>query len=331
MTTSLLMALAGAVVIFVGTMLLMPKSVGRNVVQRRRGLLTDLERGRQETLSAAVESMNSLQAHDYTLRDALEDLSPLGQTIVRLPFMLYFYRMIVQSGLQKEAGITAFGILVITIVITFVLIHLFGILTIPFGIGAGLFIGRAYLMHRVNKRNRKFMDRFADGIDMIVRAIRAGNPVNSSLRLVAEHGESPVKDEFRILVDEVTYGRPLVEALARMAKRVPEYDVSFFVVVLTVQQETGGNLGEVLGKLSYIIRKRQELFLRVRAITSEGRATAWILGCLPIFLMVTLYFLSPDYLMPLFVTKTGHIILFFAFALIGFGFYVIRKMSQIEV
>ncbi len=329
--TVMIIALAGSVLTFVVFMLLLPKSTGRNVVERRQELLTGLERGRQETQSSANDSMQTMTAHDYTMRDALEDLSPLGQAIVRIPGMLYFYRMIVQSGLQKEAGITALGMLVITIALTFVLVNLFGLLMVPVGVALSLFIGRAYLMHRVKKRNRKFMDRFADGIDMIVRAIRAGNPVNSSLRLVAEHGESPVKDEFRILVDEVTYGRPLVDALSRMAKRVPEYDVGFFVVVLTVQQETGGNLGEVLGKLSYIIRKRQELFLKVRAITSEGRATAWILGGLPVFLVGILYWISPDYLKPMFIDPRGHYILLAAVCLVGLGFYVIRKMSEIEV
>ncbi len=331
MSLGLMLALAGAVLIFVVSMLLLPKSRGRSVMERRQDVLTGLERGRQETLGAAVESMNSMQAHDYTLRDALEELSPVGQLLVRLPGALYFYRMMVQSGLSKEAPIIVIVMAAIGVAVSFLLANLVGAFSPLAGLAVALLVGRAYLKHRLNKRNRKFMDRFADGIDMIVRAVRAGNPVNSSLRLVAEHGESPVKDEFRILVDEVTYGRPLTEALARMAKRVPEYDVSFFVVVLTVQQETGGNLGEVLGKLSYIIRKRQELFLKVRAITSEGRATAWILGALPIFLIGALFWVSPGYLDPMFETKIGNMMLLAAGLLIGFGFYVIRRMSQIEV
>ena len=124
---------------------------------------------------------------------------------------------------------------------------------------------------------------------------------------------------------------PDLDALARLAKRVPEYDVSFFVVVLTIQQETGGNLGEVLGKLSHIIRKRQELFLKVRAITSEGRASSWILGALPPCVALAIYVTSPDYLDPMFNTTIGKFGLALAIVMEIAGFYTIRKMADIEV
>jgi tight adherence protein B len=327
--SELLIPLVVAVVIFVLSMTLLPKSSGQASVSRRKEMLSDLERMRQETIGSS--SHQEIAIHDYTMEDAISELSSAGQAIVRLPGALSLYRLVVQAGMQNKMPILFLIFLVFAIAAPYLLWKIMGPLSILAGIVLGYFAVQRYLTMQLQKRMRAFMDRFADGIDMIVRAVKAGNPVNTALRLVAEHGESPVKDEFRILVDEVTYGRPLVEALARMAKRVPEYDVSFFVVVLTIQQETGGNLGEVLGKLSHIIRKRQELFLKVRAITSEGRASSWILGALAPLVVAAIYFTSPEYLDVMFTTTGGNIMLCIAVLLEVAGFVIIRKMAEIEV
>ena len=330
--SQLLLPIIGAVVVFIVLMMLLPKSQGANNVVRRKELLTDLERSREETLGNAVESMDSvINKHDYTLQDALEELTPVGKSLVMLPGGLPIYRMLVQAGVQKYAPAMILAGAAITGILSFLLWNIGGAFSIPVGMIIAFFCVRGFLLYLMKKRLRAFMDRFADGIDMIVRAVKAGNPVNAAMRLVAEHGESPVKDEFRILVDEITYGRPLVDALVRLAKRVPEYDVSFFVVVLTIQQETGGNLGEVLAKLSFIIRKRQELFLKIHAITSEGRASSWILGALPPFVALAVYFTTPGYLDPLFKTVGGNIALVIAISMVLLGFYWIRKLAQIEV
>ena len=143
--------------------------------------------------------------------------------------------------------------------------------------------------------------------------------------------EDPVGPEFKQVINEVSYGRPLVEALRRLAKRIDEPDVHFFVVVLSVQQETGGNLAEILSNLSNVVRGRKKLTQKIRAMTSEGRATAWILGSLPVIQFGAIFATSPDYLEPLFTTFMGNILLAVAFGMVAFAVWIITKMIDVDI
>jgi len=129
----------------------------------------------------------------------------------------------------------------------------------------------------------------------------------------------------------VSYGRTLPEALLRMSRRIDEQDLHFFVVVLSVQQETGGSLAEVLANLSSVIRKRKQLRQKIHALTSEGRTTSYILGGLPVMEFCILYWVSPGYLDPLFATLTGNIILGIAIGLIVSAMWVVRAMINIDI
>ena len=151
------------------------------------------------------------------------------------------------------------------------------------------------------------------------------------MRMITENMESPIRDEFKQVVDEVSYGRTLAEALRRMSARLELADVDFFAVVLSVQQETGGSLTEVLTNLSNIIRKRKQLRARIRAMTSEGRATAYILGAIPVVEFAALLYLTPSYVQPLFTTLTGNIMLGVAVSLVVASQVVIRYMINIEI
>ena len=166
---------------------------------------------------------------------------------------------------------------------------------------------------------------------MIVRSVRSGHPLNSAMRMIAENMDNPVKEEFKQVVDEVSYGRSLPEALNRLAQRIDEPDLNFFVVVLSVQQETGGSLAEVLSNLSSIIRKRRQLRLKIRALTSEGRATSYVLGGLPVVEFIALYFVTPAYLDPLFDTIQGNVILGVAAGLILIAMWIVRAMVNIDI
>ena len=172
---------------------------------------------------------------------------------------------------------------------------------------------------------------FPDAVDLIVRSVRSGHPINTAMRMITENMDSPIRDEFRQVTDEVSYGRTLPEALKRMSARIALQDVDFFVVVLSVQQETGGSLTEVLTNLSTIIRKRKQLRAKIRAMTSEGRATSYILGAIPVVEFGALYVITPSYLDPLFTTMTGNIILGAAIGLIITSQYVIRIMINIDI
>lgn len=188
-----------------------------------------------------------------------------------------------------------------------------------------------YINRRIEKRNHAFLNLFPDALDMIVRSVRSGYPLNAAVKMVAENMEAPLSNEFRQVSDETNYGSSLIGALQRLAQRIDEPDIHFFVVTLAVQQEVGGNLTEVLSNLSGIIRKRKHLRMKLRALTSEGRATAWVLGLLPLFEFCAIYFVAPTHLTPLFTTHLGNMILASAIGIVLFGLLIVRKMINIEV
>lgn len=187
------------------------------------------------------------------------------------------------------------------------------------------------IRRRINKRNAAFLNYFPDALDMIVRSVRSGYPLNSSIRMVAENMQAPVSTEFKQVADEIAYGSTLIEALQRMSYRIDEQDVRFFVVVLSVQQDVGGNLSEVLNNLSSIIRKRKYLRMKIKALASEGRATAWVLGSMPFVEAGLILLVSPDHLTPLFNTSMGHTILGITAAIVALGIFIVRQMVNIKV
>ena len=143
--------------------------------------------------------------------------------------------------------------------------------------------------------------------------------------------EAPVNGEFQQVVSEIAAGRSVNETLNRLAARINEPDINFFVVVLSVQQETGGNLAEVISNLSGIIRKRKQLRLKIKAMTSEGRATAWILGALPVVVFFILYFMRREYIRPLWEETMGQMILGTAIGLVFLCMWVVNQMIDIDI
>ncbi len=253
-----------------------------------------------------------------------------GSFVWRLPGVMFTYRLLSRAGLWEKRRIFFLVMLVIFASVAFVL-RKFGILGFAAALAISYAVPWKYLNLRIHKRNQKFLEMFPDAIDLIVRSVRSGHPINTAMRMISENMESPVRDEFKQVTDEVSYGRTLPEALRRMADKLDLADVNFFVVVLSVQQETGGSLTEVLTNLSSIIRKRKQLRAKIRAMTSEGRATSYILGGIPILEFGVLYYITPSYLEPLFTTVTGNIMLAAAAALIVASQVVIRQMINIDI
>ena len=164
-----------------------------------------------------------------------------------------------------------------------------------------------------------------------MRSVKSGFPLNAAVNMVADSMPAPTSEEFKQMSTEVVHGSTLVEALSRLGDRMQAPDIRFFVVVLTLQQEVGGNLAEVLSNLSLLIRKRKMMAKKIRAITAEGRITGWILGSLPLFVALGIHFMDPDYLYPLFSTSSGNTLLVTIIITIMIGVGVIRKMVNLEI
>lgn len=199
------------------------------------------------------------------------------------------------------------------------------------GIAGFLGIPRWLLTFIAKKRAAKMTSQFADGIDIIVRGVKSGLPLNECLRIIARESPAPLGPEFSALTDSLTMGGDLERSLQSLYKRVPLPEINFFVIVLTIQAKAGGNLSEALGNLSAVIRSRRMMREKVKAMSSEAKASAGIIGVLP-FAVATMVFLStPSYIMELFTTETGHFWLFVAFCLYATGITVMRKMINFDM
>lgn len=182
-----------------------------------------------------------------------------------------------------------------------------------------------------NARRKRMQQQFPVSLDIFVRALRSGHPVSSAIELLTEEMEDPIGSQFGLVADEVSYGADLTSALFSMAERWDMDDIRMFVVSLSLQNETGGNLAEILENLSEVIRERASLYLKVRALSSEGRMTGWILGVLPIVLFVMLFIMNP----PFYLGVALDPIFYIGFPLlIGwylFGIYMIRRLIDLKV
>jgi tight adherence protein B len=201
--------------------------------------------------------------------------------------------------------------------------------TIAFVLGAGLPL--FYFQFRATRMRKKIQDQFPVALDVFVRGLRAGHPIAAALDLLTVEMPDPVGSQFGIVVDEVTYGADLRDALTAMADRWDLDDMRMFVVSLSVQNETGGNLAEILENLSQVIRERASMMRKVRALSSEGRMTATILTALPILAFTMLFLGNPRFYLdvaddPAFVP--GYVVLLTLYAI---GFYTIRRMIDLKV
>lgn len=195
----------------------------------------------------------------------------------------------------------------------------------------GLGLPRWILNFLRKRRQKKFVDEFSNAIDVIVRGVKSGLPVNECLKIIAREAPRPVCDEFHMLVEGIRIGLSLEQGLERMYERMPLQEVNFFGIVLMIQQKTGGNLAEALGNLAGVLRSRKLMDGKIQALSAEAKASAMIIGALPFLVMGAVKLSSPDYLTPLFTTKVGNFILIGAGLWMLTGIVVMKKMMEIKV
>jgi tight adherence protein B len=182
-----------------------------------------------------------------------------------------------------------------------------------------------------NKRLKAFESQFADSLDLLGRAVRAGHAFTTGLEMISKEAPEPVAGEFRKTFEEQNFGLPLRESLLNLAERVPLVDVRFFVTALLIQKETGGNLAEILDNLARLIRDRFRIYREVGVKTAQGRLTAMILVALPFAVVVMLEILNPSYIGILFHDPVGPMILGGAAIMQIVGSMILWKIVHIEV
>jgi len=199
------------------------------------------------------------------------------------------------------------------------------------GVVLGAIAPYSYTSYRRNKRFQKFEAMFPEAIDTLARAVRAGHAFTTALELIANELNEPVASEFRKLFEEQKFGLPVRDALMNLTERVPLVDVKFFVTAVMLQRETGGNLAEILDNLSYVIRERFKIMRQVRVYTAQGRLTMMLLMGLPPIIVITMLTMNPGFIKPLFTDPIGHTLIVSGICLQTIGYFVIRKIIQIQV
>jgi tight adherence protein B len=194
----------------------------------------------------------------------------------------------------------------------------------------GLGLPRWVLYFLTKRRQKKFTNEFASAIDVIVRSVKTGLPVVEALKIVATEMGEPVKTEFAKLSEGLKVGVAMDQGLKRMFDNMPTPEVNFFAIVMTVQLKSGGNLSEALGNLASVLRDRKRLQGKIKALSSEAKASAMIIGCLPPGVMAMVYFTTPDYIMPLFTTRWGNLLLAGCAVWMTIGTLVMKKMISFK-
>ena len=181
------------------------------------------------------------------------------------------------------------------------------------------------------RRLKAFLSEFPNALDIMVRSIKSGLPLNDAIRMIASEGQEPVRTEFKRIVEAQQMGLNVPEACTRLYSRIPLSEANFFAIVITIQAQAGGNLSEALGNLSRVLRDRKKMKAKISAMSMEAKASAAIIGALPFIVATLVYMTSPDYIMILFTDTRGHLILGASAIWMSIGIMVMRNMINFDI
>jgi tight adherence protein B len=206
-----------------------------------------------------------------------------------------------------------------------------GLLPAAMAAFAGAFGIPLWLLRFLKKRREtRFLNGFPDAVDVIVRGIKAGLPLMDSLKVIAAEAQEPIRSEFRSIVETQAFGLPLGEACVKLYDRMPLPEANFFGIVISIQQKAGGNLSEALGNLSRVLRDRKKMKAKIQAMSMEAKASAMIIGSLPICVALLVYLTSPAYIELLWLTELGRFMIAGCAFWMGIGIFVMKQMINFD-
>ena len=200
-----------------------------------------------------------------------------------------------------------------------------------FGLTLGLSIPHVFLGWRIKRRQSRFIDLFPDAIDLMVRGLKAGLPIAESIKTAGQEIPDPVGLELRRITDGIRIGRQMDDVLWECSRRLDLQEFDFFTIALSIQNETGGNLAETLNNLSEVLRGRRQLKRKIRALSSEAKAGAYIIGSLPFVMTLLIYIVNQDYIVGLFTDPRGQAMIGFGLFMIVVGAAVMIRMVKFEI
>src|SRR5438128_5017348 len=211
-------------------------------------------------------------------------------------------------------------------------IALFFLVAVALGIGFAMGCGMPLWLLKFLKKRReaKFLKSFPDAVDIIVRGIKAGLPLLDSMRIITTDAPEPLKSEFRAIIETQAIGMPLGEACGKLYESIPVAEANFFGIVIAIQQKSGGNLSEALGNLSKVLRERKKMRAKIQAMSMEAKASAAIIGSLPLIVMGLVYATTPKYIALLWQTDSGNIMLLCSAFWMACGIFIMKKMINFD-
>ncbi|HYD25483.1 MAG TPA: type II secretion system F family protein [Croceibacterium sp.] len=205
------------------------------------------------------------------------------------------------------------------------------LLSLGIGVLAGAGIPHLLVNYFIKKRSNNFTSKFPDGIELLVRGLRSGLPVAETLGVVATEVPGPVGEEFKAVVERMKIGRSMEESLQVTADKLGTPEFQFFVITLAIQRETGGNLAETLSNLSDVLRKRAQMKLKIRAMSSESKASAYIVGALPFIVFSMIWWINPSYIGDFFVDERLIVTGLGGLVWMSIGAFIMAKMVSFEI
>jgi tight adherence protein B len=278
------------------------------------------------TGQGGIERVDILKRRNYSSRPALDRL------LRRVARLAVLDRLLLQAGVRWSVAQFLGGSLAMMMA-GWLLSQMLAMPLLP---AAGTLAGAAalpwlLLMRIRGARLRKLEEQLPEAADFLGRALRAGHSFANVMQMVGEELPDPIASEFKFAYEEINYGVPMNEALHNLALRVPLTDLRYLVIAVLIQRESGGNLAEVFGNISRLIRARLKLLAQVRVMSAEGRMSAWILGLLPLGVMLVMTLSNPTYVGVLWTDPVGVRLMWYAFGVAVFGVLWMRKLIRIHI
>jgi tight adherence protein B len=290
------------------------------------------EAKRIERRLQAMSAGASQQTSSLFKQRLLSQTPGVERLLLQIPRIHQLDRLILQSGLRlsvaKFIGLTILAVAGGVVLALLANLPVFAVIAI--GVVAGL-VPLFYMQGAKHNRMIAIEQQLPDALDLMARAMMAGHAFPSALQMVGGEMPEPIASEFRIVFDEINYGISTQEALINLTARVPSTDLSYFVIAVLIQRETGGNLAELLGNISALIRARLKLLGTVRVLSAEGRLSAQILTLLPFALGFVLQLLNPKFLSVLWTDPMGQKMVGIAMCLMVVGIFAMWRITKIRV
>lgn len=286
----------------------------RSKVTAARDRMAEVNK-RRKSMQDSLKSLEEKQKEDDRKKSPpLKDkIAQAGLTISMRQFYMY-------------SAFFGFGVAFVTL-----LFYGDPLISLGTAVVAGLGMPRWLISFLRARRFKAFLTEFPNALDIMVRSIKSGLPLNDAIRMISNEGQEPVRTEFRRVVESQQMGMGVPDACARMYGRLPLAEVNFFAIVIAIQAQAGGNLSEALGNLSRVLRDRKKMKAKINALSMEAKASAVIIGALPFIVAFLVYLTSPQYMMILFTDTRGHLIMAASGIWMSMGVLVMRNMINFDI